>query len=184
MATTEQVLAEAVAALAASRQSEPGAVLATEIGQLRAASAQQADAIVENTQAVLQNTIAKATGGQSAAGAAGKWALGFVTGGMSPLITGLVKLFTGGEKTETPPPLVAYSRPAPVVVEGEMTDRERVVWRTADTAQARPSAATQVTVQVQAMDSRSFLEHRDEIARAVRQAVLSSHSLNDVLADV
>jgi hypothetical protein len=103
---------------------------------------------------------------------------------MSPLITGLVKLFTGGDKTETPPPLVTYSRPAPVVVEGQFAGGERVVWRTADAGQARPSSTTQVTVQVQAMDSRSFLDHRDEIARAVRQAVLSSHSLNDVLADV
>jgi hypothetical protein len=71
-----------------------------------------------------------------------------------------------------------------VVVEGQLGGGERVVWRTADGGQARPGAATQVTVQVQAMDSRSFLDHREEIARAVRQAVLRSHSLNDVLADV
>jgi hypothetical protein len=58
------------------------------------------------------------------------------------------------------------------------------VWRQANAPPARPSAATQVTVQVQAMDSKSFLDHREEIARAVRQAVLSSHSLNDALRDV
>ena len=41
----------------------------------------------------------------------------------------------------------------------------------------------QVTVQVQAMDSRSFLDHRDEIAAAVRQALLESHSLGDVMGE-
>jgi hypothetical protein len=36
-------------------------------------------------------------------------------------------------------------------------------------------------VQVQAMDSRSFLDHSDEIARAVREAMLNAHALNDVV---
>jgi hypothetical protein len=34
------------------------------------------------------------------------------------------------------------------------------------------------------MDSKSFLDHSDEIAQAVREAMLSSHSLNDVIADL
>ena len=45
-------------------------------------------------------------------------------------------------------------------------------------------APTQVTVNVQAMDSKSFLDHSDDIARAVKQAILSSHSLNDVLSEI
>ena len=44
--------------------------------------------------------------------------------------------------------------------------------------------ATAVTVQVQAMDSRSFLDHSEEIANAVRQALLNSHSLNDVVMEI
>ena len=44
--------------------------------------------------------------------------------------------------------------------------------------------APQITVQVQAMDSRSFLDHSDEIAAAVRTALLSSNSLNDVIAEL
>lgn len=39
----------------------------------------------------------------------------------------------------------------------------------------------QVVVQVNAIDSRSFLDHRDAIASAVRQALLESHGLGDVL---
>ena len=34
------------------------------------------------------------------------------------------------------------------------------------------------------MDSRSFLDHSDEIANAVREAVLNSHSLRDVLTEL
>lgn len=47
---------------------------------------------------------------------------------------------------------------------------------------SRPTQA--VTIQVQAMDSRSFLDHSDEIARAVQHAMLNAHSINDVLGDL
>jgi hypothetical protein len=46
------------------------------------------------------------------------------------------------------------------------------------------AAAPQVTIQVQAMDSRSFLDHSTEIARAVREAMLNMHSLNDVVSEL
>ena len=45
-------------------------------------------------------------------------------------------------------------------------------------------AAPQVTINVQAMDSRSFQDHSDEIARAVRQAMLNMHAINDVVGDL
>jgi len=45
-------------------------------------------------------------------------------------------------------------------------------------------APTQVMVQVQAMDSQSFLDHSEEIARAVRQAMLNSHGINDVITEL
>lgn len=45
-------------------------------------------------------------------------------------------------------------------------------------------APTQVTVNVQAMDSRSFSEHSHEIARAVKEAMLNAHSLNDVIGEL
>jgi hypothetical protein len=41
-----------------------------------------------------------------------------------------------------------------------------------------------IVVQVQAMDSRSFLDHRDEIARAVRQAMLETNALGDVVREL
>jgi hypothetical protein len=42
----------------------------------------------------------------------------------------------------------------------------------------------QITVNVQAMDSRSFLDHSDDIARAVRDAMLNMHALNDVVSEL
>lgn len=47
-----------------------------------------------------------------------------------------------------------------------------------------PAATTQITVQVQAMDSQSFLDHSNDIALAVRQAMLQSSVLNDVIREV
>ncbi len=41
-----------------------------------------------------------------------------------------------------------------------------------------------ILVQVQAMDSQSFMDHSNDIAQAVRQAMLNSHSVNDVIADL
>ena len=43
---------------------------------------------------------------------------------------------------------------------------------------------SQIMVQVQAMDSQSFLDHSDDIAQAVRQAMLQSTVLNDVIREV
>jgi hypothetical protein len=50
--------------------------------------------------------------------------------------------------------------------------------------QTTSQAASSVTVQVNAMDSRSFLDRSNDIATAVRQAILSSHSINDVLSEL
>lgn len=44
--------------------------------------------------------------------------------------------------------------------------------------------ATQVTVNIQAMDSRSFLDRSQDIAQAVREAMLNMHSINDVVNDL
>jgi hypothetical protein len=44
--------------------------------------------------------------------------------------------------------------------------------------------ATAINVNVQAMDARSFLDHSNEIAQAVRQAMLNLNSINDVVSDL
>jgi hypothetical protein len=45
-------------------------------------------------------------------------------------------------------------------------------------------ASPQISVNIQAMDSQSFLDHSGEIAQAVRQAMLSLNSINDVMNDL
>jgi hypothetical protein len=46
------------------------------------------------------------------------------------------------------------------------------------------SSGTQnITVNVQTMDSQSFVDHADDIANAVKSAMLNNHSIGDVVAD-
>ncbi len=166
-----------------------------ELEQLRVSTQTQAATVAENTQTVLKNTVAQASaGGTSTLTGVGR-ALWNVFGsglGMAPLISGLVRLFAGGQE-ETPAPLVAYTPPSPVEIYGQVSRSatgESYAWeyegrgggQVVQPASAAP--ATQITVQVQAMDSRSFLDHSDEIARAVREAMLNSHALNDVVSEL
>lgn len=112
-----------------------------------------------------------------------------VLANLNPIVAGLMRLFGGGSREETTT-LVKIERPAAVRYQGGVS--ERTGWGLTETdyaADGRPrmverAAQTPVVVQVQAMDSRSFLDHRDEIASAVRQALLESHGLGDVMREV
>jgi len=46
------------------------------------------------------------------------------------------------------------------------------------------SAAPQITVHVNAMDSQSFMDRSTDIANAVREAMLNLHPINDVVASL
>ena len=207
--SVSEVLAGLVGDLTAGLQGN--AQLAAQFGQLALVNQTQTDAVIQNTQALLGNTAAQASaGGGSAVKSAGS-VLGKILGsglGLSPLITGLVSLFTGGGSTPTPPALIKYTPPPSVNFEGSITrsEAEAPLLRSAPLAAAdyagsagRSDAAApsepgsgagtraiapQITIQVQAMDSRSFMDHSDQIALAVRQAMLNSHSLNDVVSDL
>jgi hypothetical protein len=52
------------------------------------------------------------------------------------------------------------------------------------TGAASSQQGQSILVQVQAMDSQSFMDHSNDIAQAVRQAMLNLHSVNDVIADL
>jgi hypothetical protein len=118
--------------------------------------------------------------------------IGMVSG-VGPLVTGLLKLFGSGGGTTEPPVLTPYSLPERVSVEaGVAQDRSFVPLSYSQSGIGRSSAPRaessgplpQIQVNVSAMDSRSFLDHSDEIARAVREAMLRSHSLNDIVAEL
>lgn len=113
----------------------------------------------------------------------------YATGlGAAPLVKGLIKLFGGG-KAEPPPALIRFALPPALRIQAanpsgpgrfEFLDYSQEgkprVWET--------RATPHITVEVNAMDSRSFLDHSSEIARAVREAMLNMHAVNDVVNDL
>ena len=109
--------------------------------------------------------------------------------GVGPLVGGLMKLF-GSDDPEPLPPIEKFQAPSRLSVEAGLTaDREYAAIRHAQggvpaaTSESGKSTAT-VNVNIQAMDSRSFLDRQDDIARAVREAMLHSNSLNDVVLEL
>jgi len=157
------------------------------IGVLAPATQTQAEALLTNTQALVQNTTAHAT--SSVTGTITNIASS-LTGGilsLSPILSGLLHLFEGGGSC-TPPPLVSFSLPPSVSFQDANTSGSG--FSAADYNQSggpravNSSAAAPITVQVQAMDSRSFMDHSQDIAKAVRDAMLNMHSLNDVISDL
>lgn len=117
--------------------------------------------------------------------------------GLVSLISGLFGLFGGGNGPE-PPPLVKYTMPERLYFQGagvaggiasadyDQTGKPRAYVTSLPNAGSDRSgdAAPQITVNVQAMDSRSFLDHSTEIAQAVRQAMLNLSPVNDVVSDL
>ncbi len=125
--------------------------------------------------------------------------------GLAPLISGLVSLFSGGD-TAAPAPLVKYAMPAAADFQAaesqgqvtgmdyDQTGMPRSYAPVGASAGANgPSGsaggavgggAPQITVNVQAMDARSFMDRSNDIALAVRDAMLNLNSINDVVNDL
>ena len=157
------------------------------------------DVLNENTKALAQAATNQSQGSSSDVASTAKSIGSFLLGGLGigSLVSGIASLFGGGEQP-TPPPLVKYALPAALQYEGAVmssgavssydhNDREgiRAVGSSQSAAgQPAPTASQQVVIQVNAMDSKSFLDHSDDIARAVRAAILNSSSLNDVISEM
>jgi hypothetical protein len=131
--------------------------------------------------------------------------------GMLPLISGLLGLFGGGG-TPDPAPLVKYAMPASLTFQGgdmgaglgsvdyDQNGMPRAYGGGGASVEGggtvsgsgtgpggvapSTSAAPQITVNVQAMDVRSFLDRSADIAAAVRDAMLNSNSINDVVNEL
>jgi hypothetical protein len=170
-------------------------VIAKQLELVPALTTKQADAVLENTQALAQNTVAqKGSGVASVAGSIASSALKTLGAGLTlvPLVSSIVGLFRG-DKNEEPPALATYTAPPAVNFLGASPQRSGQPILSIDYGQdgmprtiknAAPVYAPSVTVQVQAMDSRSFLDHSDDIARAVREAILNAHPLGDVVSEL
>jgi hypothetical protein len=152
----------------------------------------QAEALLANTQAVLQNTSVHTSG--STAGTITNIVSSLTGGllGLSPILSGLLSLFGSGG-SHTPPPLVQTFLPPSISFQGANVPGPQTPGadfnqsggaRAIGNGSGSPQAAPQITVNVQAMDSRSFMDHSQDIAQAVREAMLNMHSLNDVISDL
>jgi hypothetical protein len=163
--------------------------LTTQISSLSSVQLSQISALQDNTQAVGQNTSSKASGGASVGSTVESAASSFLGGGLSslsPLIGGILSLFGGGggQSVAVPSP---FMLPVPVQSEAGLTGSPGQVTPVSYTGTGQPrgqsaGAPAQVTIQVNAMDSQSFLDHSDDIASAVKHAILNSNSLNDVIS--
>lgn len=166
--------------------------LIRQLSELTSVARLQSESTDDNTRAVIENSLAKATSSPlSKAGDIGRSIMSFLGGGfgLAPL---LGKLF-GGQKEEELPALPSYSLPKPIDVDAALSSLASLGIGPVRYGQdglprplqaGRPVEAASITVQVQAIDSRSFMDHSSEIARAVREALLNAHSLNDVVSEV
>jgi hypothetical protein len=154
---------------------------AQEIAQLTAQFQQQSALIQANTQA-LQNGggahSGQSTGSSVASGAEGF--LGSALHFLSPVASGLLSLF--GIGSSSAPAALPYYVAPPSVQMGD-TLRTPAAASTASTASSA-SSSPQVTVNVSAMDSQSFMDRSNDIASAVREAMLNLHPINDVVANL
>jgi hypothetical protein len=201
-----------VAAPPSQRAAQPSQI-AGQLDQLQGLVQGQAQAIQGIPQAVWQGMATESGGGVGSMFANVGKAIYKSGLGLSPLFSGLMKLFGGGGGQPEPPPLIKYRLPDPVHLSGGFSessggyvwpvhygqgDRPRLApvpefapgsgsqaaWPEPASAPAPAASTQQITIQVQAMDSRSFLDHSEEIARAVREAMLNSHALNDVVQEL
>jgi hypothetical protein len=172
-----------------------------QIAQLQSVYERQAALITANTQALQGNTSAQSS--HSTAGSVASTASSFLGGGLgllSPIVSGIAKLFGAGESK--PAPLPIYVPPAPVQIDGALrspgasgqggnqsspastaTPIQAPAAKESGTA-AQSASAPHITVNVSAMDSQSFMDRSADIASAVREAMLNLHPINDVVANL
>jgi len=198
-------LGESLSLFNASAGELPGVVSGLSQAVTELAKASQAQTSATSTASRTASSDSGSSGGGSTVGTVVSTVLKSGLG-LSPLVRGILGLFGGGGGDEEPAPLVKYERPASIQLEAALWDgvvqqadydQTGAVRRYTRPAQATESAASAgavvkeagstqqvVNVTVQAMDSRSFLDHSQEIAHAVREAMLNMNSINDVVSEL
>jgi tetrahydromethanopterin S-methyltransferase subunit B len=165
--------------------------ITSQLQELQTINQAQMQSIEANTSALGASTSSK-SGGTSTAGSVGNTLLDVLGlgSGLSPLISGLVSLFGGGGGGQTTT-VTPYIQPLPVNLAAGFTGSAAGGASGVDYGEGgqprqttAASAQQQITVQVQAMDSQSFLDRSNDIAAAVRKAMLETSTLNDVIRGV
>lgn len=103
--------------------------------------------------------------------------------GLAPLALSIAKLF--GDGNDTALTFEKYDLPtsqgvSAANVDGPLQGLSQAVRGAGSEVRSVP----QVVVNVSAMDSQSFMDRSDDIARAVRSAMLHMHPLNDVIDEI
>ena len=158
---------------------------AQEIAQLRAQFTLNTQLIAANTDAIQANTHSRSSAG-SGSGSSSSSPLSNALGFLSPVAKGIMSLFGLGS-SPAPVQLPVYTPPPSISLEGSLSAIPASVTSSAAAPVAttsQPAAAPQITVQVHAMDSQSFMDRSTDIANAVRDAMLNLHPINDVIANL
>ena len=152
------------------------------------------DALMQQTLTAMVQPASEGSGGGSTGdsilGAIGSTLGGVLGGGLglAPLVSGIAGMFGGGDSS-TPAAPPTYMAPLPINLDAGFREGGGGVFGVDSAQGGAPRGMTnppsqQITVQVQAMDSQSFLDRSGDIALAVRQAMLQSNVLNDVIREV
>jgi hypothetical protein len=158
------------------------------LADLQSAIQAQASSMAAATSAARNSSTGSASSSDNGFVQAAESILGGFT--LSPIMRGLMSLFGGGGDDSTPAALPKYVAPPSISVSGGLTGEAGglVAVDYGQNGQPRaarnPGSQTQITVNVQAMDTQSFLDRSDDIARAVKRAMLESSSLNDVVSEL
>jgi hypothetical protein len=159
------------------------------------------DTLMAESLNAMQSSAQPANGGGGSGGSILEAVGGALAGGLglSSLISGVADLFGGGG-SDTPAAPTPYMQPLPIQLDAGFSSSDggasfgtdfaqggapRAMTSAGSTSGSSTSGSpTQITVQVQALDSQSFLDRSQDIAMAVRRAMLESTVLNDVIREV
>jgi hypothetical protein len=160
--------------------------LAAGVEQLRLTAGAQVESVLLNTEAVSQNTVAQASKGTNSAVSTLSKVFSPILqmSGVGSLVSGIVNLFGGGGQSDAPAPLTPYAAPPKIYYEGVISNAaipSQAPAPSGSVSAESGSSSREIQINVQAMDSRSFMDHSDEIASAVRDALLRAHPLNDLI---
>jgi hypothetical protein len=195
---------------AAAQPGAPAEIAATFVAIQQQSAAQALPAAVSPVSSVLQEVVKQTTQSNSPSAkessSGGSGVLHTVESiastvfknalGVMPIVSGLISLFGGGGDNEAPPPLVKYALPSKIdfraaesesgfgSVDYDQSGRPRAYNNVPAPAASSVAPAPQITVNVQAMDARSFLDRSGDIAAAVRDAMLNLNSINDVVNEL
>jgi hypothetical protein len=126
------------------------------------------------------------TGALAGAAPVGSGGLGGSLVGLSPglgLLSGLLRGLVGRGTPAPLPELPKYEAPQSISLDLGLSDGGRSLGRTSYGQTGAPRVQA-ITVNVSAMDSRSFVDNSEQIAMAVRQAMLNSGALVDVVSEI